>query len=137
MSDEIRQSLPTDPTDWRGPAGHVLSRDAVLAHVPDERTDPPTYRAVTVGDALAMQAALTEAEAELEQAKHEIGTLLIERTRADRRAQHVEQQRDALEYAIGVLRSGIDDAFTISGYDDTTRLSFVRAAAQARPAVEG
>lgn len=54
MSDDTPMTLPTDPTDWRGPAGHVLSRDAVLAHVPDERTDPPTYRAVTVGDVLAL-----------------------------------------------------------------------------------
>lgn len=66
MSDERRQPLPTDPTDWRGPAGHVLSRDAVLAQVPDETTDPPTYRAVTVGDVLAMQAELAEERTDFE-----------------------------------------------------------------------
>src|SRR5690606_9027876 len=65
MSDDTPR-LPSDPTDWRrSPGGHVLSRGAVIAQVPDERTDPPTYRAMTVGDVLVMQEQAERVEAEL------------------------------------------------------------------------
>jgi hypothetical protein len=46
----------------------------------------------------------------------------------------LREERDALVVKIGTLRAGIDDALGVSGYDDGTRLSIVKATIQSRDA---